>query len=483
MESSSDPASRRLLSAEGNPFRQDPIEAEAGFVEGSPIGEVETDAVEDEEALARAKILQSAKESYNTIDYYAFLFTGLAMLWPWNCFLSAAAYFQDRFAANVFLSENFTSAMMTTSTITATVAMLVLSRQQLHADYEYRIWLAFIIMIVDFSILAIASLTGESWSLGLYFVYLLVSVFFSALATALSQNGAFAIANLFSPVYTQAIMVGQAVSGVLPSIAQIITVVSVESSDTTGMGQSSSLSSFVYFLAAVAVAVVALFFVLAFYKRHKAVINHGIGSRHEASSSYSVSVADSEDQAMPVRKYISLLTLFRKLHYSAFAVFFAFAVTLLFPVFASTTLSVNYVEGVSSPNSLFRPNVFIPIAILIWNIGDLVGRLICGFPQFVTVSQRKLAMLSLSRLAFIPIFFFFNINGTHAVIRSDFVYLFTQLLFGITNGYVGSCGMMNAELYVLDEEKEATGGFMALSLNLGLTAGSLASFVLVALIE
>jgi hypothetical protein len=33
------------------------------------------------------------------------------MLWPWNCFLSAAAYFQERFKSSDFLRENFQSCM------------------------------------------------------------------------------------------------------------------------------------------------------------------------------------------------------------------------------------------------------------------------------------------------------------------------------------------------------------------------------------
>lgn len=364
---------------------------------------------------------------------------------------------------------------MTTSTVTATLSMLYLSHKQQDASYTLRIWIALFLNAFNFTILAIASVTEEAWHIVVYFIYLLLSVFFSAVATSLSQNGAFAIANLFTPVYTQGIMVGQAIAGVLPSVAQIISVVSVESTSTGQAGQSSSsASSFVYFLTATGVSVVTIFFWMSFYRRQKAVINHGSVLTHSLSGDIA---------AEPSRKYVPLTALLKKLYYSAFAVFFTFGLTLMFPVFASTVLSVNYVEGVTSSTSWFRPNVYIPFAYLIWNAGDLAGRLVCGYPQLVMHSQKNMAIFAVARLIFIPLFFLCNVNGEGAAISSDFFYMLLQFAFGITNGYIGSCAMMNAESYVAEDEKEAAGGFMGLALNLGLAAGSLTSFALVAEIE
>ncbi|KAK9451726.1 nucleoside transporter-domain-containing protein [Limtongia smithiae] len=473
MASASDPASRHLL----NNDAPSPLESPAK--DAPAIAQMEREPFKPNTVSSTAA--ESAAPPFAMVDYAAFLALGMAMLWPWNCFLSAAAYFQDRFEERPYLRDNFLSFVMTTSTITSTAFMFILSHRQKSARYTFRIWCAQIINITDFTLLAVASLAGTSFALTPYFVYLMISVFFSALATSLSQNGAFAIANLFTPLYTQAIMVGQAIAGVLPSIAQILTVVSVESTISDSGGQAtSSLSSFIYFLTATGVIVVAFLLYMSFYRRHRAILGHAVFPVDTAN--------DFEANFDPIpqhhaRKHVPLLLLLRKLYYSAFAVAFTFLVTMLFPVFAGNTLSVNYVEGVSSAASWLRPNVFIPLAFLIWNLGDLFGRLICGSPKYLIRSPPKLAVIALARALFIPLFLGCNIHGNGSVINSDFVYMMLQLLFGISNGYVASCTMMGAEFFVEQDEREATGGFMGLALNVGLAGGSISSFVLVAIIS
>ncbi|KAK9333887.1 nucleoside transporter-domain-containing protein [Lipomyces starkeyi] len=472
MASSSDPANKFLLQDEQRTAFTESYTFDSDMIHSTTDIDVASDS---ESGITK---MQSTKENYDSIEYFSFLLIGIAMLWPWNCFLSAAAYFQERFKSSDFLLENFQSCIMTTSTITATVAMIVLSYQQKHAKYTFRVWLALVMNIINFFILALTSITGGSWAITPYFIYILVSVFFSALATSLSQNGAFAIANLFAPMYTQGIMVGQAVAGVLPSIAQILSVITVESTRSsgrdrqTGEGETTSTSSFIYFLTASGITTVSLLFFLKFYRKQRAVIN----------LAGTIDRGDNEAH-QPTRRHIPLLVLFRKLHYLAFAVFYTFGVTMMFPVFASNILSVNYTEGVSSPGSWLRPNVYIPFAFLIWNIGDLIGRVICGYPQYNMRSPKALAIASLARTIFIPLFFLCNISGSGAAISSDGFYIFLQLWFGITNGYISSCGMMGSESFVEEDEKEAAGGFMGLALNLGLAAGSLCSFILVGIIE
>jgi len=67
--------------------------------------------------------------------------------------------------------------------------------------------------------------------------------------------------------------------------------------------------------------------------------------------------------------------------------------------------------------------------------------------------------------------------GKGAVIKSDAFYLFVvQFGFGATNGWLSSSCMMGAGEYVEEGEREAAGGFMAVNLVAGLTAGSLLSF-------
>jgi len=108
----------------------------------------------------------------------------------------------------------------------------------------------------------------------------------------------------------------------------------------------------------------------------------------------------------------------------------------------------------------------------------LIGRTGPALPALrLTHRPRLLFLLSIARLAFIPLYFLCNIRGKGAAIESDLFYLIVvQLLFGLTNGYLGSSCMMGFADYVESEELEAAGGFMSLCLVGGLTVGSFLSF-------
>lgn len=56
---------------------------------------------------------------------------------------------------------------------------------------------------------------------------------------------------------------------------------------------------------------------------------------------------------------------------------FTFGITLIFPVFASVVESVHP----DSPYRFFHKNIYIPFIYLIWNLGDLLGRVLCGYPK------------------------------------------------------------------------------------------------------
>ena len=56
------------------------------------------------------------------------------------------------------------------------------------------------------------------------------------------------------------------------------------------------------------------------------------------------------------------------------------------------------------------------------------------------------------------------------------MYWLIQIVFGMSNGWLGSNSLMTAPVLVEDSEKEAAGGFMTVWLVGGLTSGSILSF-------
>ncbi|KAF2086526.1 hypothetical protein K490DRAFT_15740, partial [Saccharata proteae CBS 121410] len=428
---------------------------------------------------------------FSWLDYSIFLLLGVAMLWAWNMFLAAGPYFQRRFESSPSILRSFQSAELSVSTVVNLVSMLLLAKLQAHASYPKRIMVALVVNIFTFSLLAISTRHFLSASATAYLVFMMITVALASLGTALCQNGVFAYVNGFGrEEYTQAIMVGQGVAGVLPCIAQIVSVLSISKGDAGEadggeVAQESGKAAFAYFLTATAVSGITLAAFAYLLHRRSAIdgskslidsINDLRGTNHTTSE-------DNTDDATPIdRANVPLATLLRKLFWLAAAVFLTFFATMMFPVFTQRILSTHHPSASGSLPALLRPAAFIPLAFLVWNSGDLLGRLLPAIPPLSLVHRPRLVFaLSLARCAFVPLYVLCNISGRGAMIGGvggDVFYLaIVQFGFGVTNGFVGSTCMMGAGEWVEKEEREAAGGFMGLSLVAGLAAGSVASFL------
>lgn len=375
-------------------------------------------------------------------------------------FLAAGPYFLSRLRSDEKLSANFQSAELTVSTAANLGAMIILTNMQVGASYPKRILVALLINIGVFLTMTLSTRLFLDTSAKGYFAFLMIQIFTSSAATGLMQNGIFAyMASFGREEYAQGNMTGQAIAGVLPCIVQIVSVLSA----TEGSGQGDPTSALAYFATATGISLITLlaFLWLLAMERRKAAYTNIDQSSLETSSR---------------KQRIPLLRLYRKTFYLATSVFLTFAVTMFFPVF---TLQIQSVKSAQDSSRLFRSDAFVPLAFLIWNFGDLVGRLLSALPRLrITQKPRTLLIAALARILFIPLYYLCNINGRGAMIKSDFFYLFiVQLLFGMSNGFIGTMCMMGAVEYVDIEERESAGAFMTLMLVGGLAAGSVLSFI------
>jgi solute carrier family 29 (equilibrative nucleoside transporter), member 1/2/3 len=387
-------------------------------------------------------------------------------------FLAASPYFTMRFASNEKLQSVFQATEVSVSTSVNLVVMVVLANIQNHFSYPRRIVVSLVMFIVVFTLMTISTRAFTDVSAISYFVFLVIQVMLSAVATALMQNGIFAyMAGFGNSKYAQGNMTGQAIAGVLPSLVQIVSVLSLPIVETKeDEDAQSSNSALAYFATALAVSVVTL---LAFV--YLLALDRRRPEYHPVGRKPSVASGGSGDTIPAQAKRVPLFQLYKKLFYPATAVFLTFAITMFFPVYTSKVISVHPVEGRSR---ILSPACFIPLAFLVWNIGDLIGRVASALPQVrITHYPRLLLLLSALRAVFIPLYLLCNVDGAGAIVDSDVFYLaFVQLLYGATNGYIGTQCMMGASDYVEVDEREAAGSFMPLMLVLGLTVGSFLSF-------
>ncbi|AEO69201.1 uncharacterized protein THITE_2119337 [Thermothielavioides terrestris NRRL 8126] len=396
---------------------------------------------------------------FSWLKYSVFALIGMAMLWAWNMFLAAAPYFNIRFQADPWISANSQSAILTTFTAVSLVTLLILAGRQASANYPARVSAALIINAGVFSLLTLSTSSFLDASPPVYLAFLLLMVAMTAFAAGLMQNGAFSFAASFGqPEYTQAIMAGQGVAGILPPLAQILSFLAFDDSSSSAPGQPGG-------------------------EAHPAPPSSPSppppdnGNKGEEEDG---ETAPGHAAPPPARRYVPLGTLLRKLRWLAAAVVTCFALTMFFPVFTAKILSVHDPTAGAGAGAgrLFAPGAFIPLGFFFWNLGDLAGRVSTLLPCCsLRRRPRLLFALALLRGAILPLYLLCNLHGRGAVVESDVFYLgVVQVLFGLTNGWVGSSAMMAAGEWVAEGEREAAGGFMGLCLVAGLAVGSVLSF-------
>lgn len=489
------------------------------------------------------------------LQYLTFVTIGLALLWPWNCFLSASEYYSSRFTKMkaAKYAKIYSSTMMSVSTVSQLIYNYYLSQRQIHANYHKRFISGQVVNSIIFLLMAASCVWFLNISPGIFFFFLMFLILSSSLSTCSSQNGSMAIVNVFGPMYAQGLMVGQAIAGVLPSIALIVSIIIV-GDKPKDLNVEKNYGVMTYYLTSTLVSCFALLLFLAFiYKyafgepndeeavKHHRQHNHhyiqlvdesgiaaaeGPDDEDDQNQDYNtpgaVSAANAAANADPhaandpfvnndnvdddESKHVPFMYLWIKLKFIVITLVLVFVVSLIFPVFASNIESVNKptisaatagdqevsIEKVHFSNS----NIFIPVAFMMWNIGDLAGRIACGYSFFQMTNEKAMFLYSVGRVIFLPLLFMCNLddyasalqNHSHQAIKplvnSDVIYLFIQFLYGATNGHLCSnCFMNVGPKFTKDSEKKAAGGFTTVFLSIGLAIGSVASYLFVALID
>lgn len=395
------------------------------------------------------------------IKYITFLLSGMASLWPWNCFLSASNYFQDKFQTYPNLSSNYTSIMMTVSTLTSTLFNYYLSQRQINVNYLTRLKNGNFIQIFIFILMALSVSLPNSWTI-FYFTFTMINVCLTSIGSCLTQVGLMALVNTQSSVYANGTVIGNAISGVMPPISMLVSIYLNNSlKDRSG-------EALKYFLTSVLVTTLSQCCIWVMESSELKVVQPEIFQ--EIDTQVDDDVEEDEEIVEQVEN-VTFGQLWSKLKLVEITILLTFSITLIFPVFASNVVSP------SIDSKIFTPFVF-----LIWNIGDLAGRILCSIPIFAIKSNYILLIYSLLRISFIPLFLMCNLQNRENYLIGDVGYLLLQFLFGLTNGQLFSCAYVRIG-EVLDNvnEQKAASAFTALIINISLLIGAVFSFFMMIL--
>ncbi|KAJ8568075.1 hypothetical protein K7X08_020797 [Anisodus acutangulus] len=372
------------------------------------------------------------------IAYIIHFFLGAGNLLPWNALITAVDYFGYLYPTK-HVEKVFSVAYMTSS-ILILVLMLSWSKWNQTMSRRLRLNLGFAMFILSLMVTPIVDWAnwdqnGTKVKSNAAYCVVVASVVICGLADGLIGGSLIGSAGKLPKQYMQAIFAGTASSGVLISILRIITKVSLPHTP-----QGLKTSAHFYFIISTTLLIVCiiccnLLYKLPVMKQHHTLVQDFLPCcRHKL-----------QDVARTIRC-------------PAFGIFAIYTVTLsIFPGFLAENLESKMLKD------------WYPILLItVYNVSDFVGKSFTAV--YVLKSTGKATWGCAARLLFYPLFTA-CLHGPKWL-KSEVSIVFLTTMLGLTNGYLTSVIMILAPKSVPSSEAEIAAIVLAVSLGMGLVAGS-----------
>mmetsp|Transcript_29860 Transcript_29860/g.58510 ORF Transcript_29860/g.58510 Transcript_29860/m.58510 type:complete len:475 (+) Transcript_29860:63-1487(+) len=443
------------------------------------------------------------------VCYILLFFMGMASLVPWNMYITASSYFQNRLCYEKDgkmiqgTSANYWPYCVTFSICVCNIiGSLLAVAYQTKIRQRIRILVPLIVNTVVFvlcSVLVFVDIPTD-----LFFVLSLTSGMLTGIFGSFLQGGMFGLAGDLPPIYTQALMGGQGLAGFAVAVNGLVAALAT-AGDHDNQTDCKNQDDFKtptlgYFLVAV---FILLFCVVGYlvlerlpfvhhYQAEKARLSSRQNTPQAGCSQQSdrVVVNDEDHLAPLLPQEKSMISwsdstiLFRKIRFHAASVFMMFMVTL--SVFPAVTQNLESEEAVAALKThdhvptFLTTQVFSAVSFVNFNFFDLMGRLCAGFVPIEKGTGPCFLVLSLLRWAFVLLFLSCQIhkgnNVFPATLTSDVAPIAIMTMFALTNGLITSLAMMRAPRLVADLETSTSGTMMSFCMMGGLLAGTIVSF-------
>ncbi|CAB3982559.1 equilibrative nucleoside transporter 1-like isoform X1 [Paramuricea clavata] len=423
-------------------------------------------------------------DRFNVV-YLIIVLQGIGTLLPWNFFITAHTYFSTKLDGTRYKHE-FENFFALAAFGPNLVAFFLNTMFKHKVALKIRILVPLFVMTGIFVVTAaLVKVDTENWK-GSFFAITLVTMGLINAFCAVYQGGLFGLSGMMPPRYTQALMTGQGIGGIFACVADI----------GSKLGTSDPIrSAFWYFLTAVVVLFACIVSYLGLY-RIKFSQHFLEDHREQVQVAGRTSIqpdgfSDSGKPILtdPVEKDLAeyevkiekttppFAFIMKEIWRTALAVFLVFMVTLAaFPAVLSGIKSENHGDGSQWTGKYFTAVV----CFLIFNVGDFCGRVTAGFVQKPGKDGFWLLGCCVLRFVFLPLFAFCNFhprrtNGT-VLFAEDYWPIIFNVLFSVSNGYLGSLCMMYGPKLVESKYAETAGTMMAYFLSLGLGIGAATSF-------
>ncbi|KAI9293911.1 hypothetical protein K502DRAFT_342820 [Neoconidiobolus thromboides FSU 785] len=408
-----------------------------------------------------SELKQSIDDPYCLL-YITFFMLGVAMLLPWNVFITATSFFSYKFK-NSRYETNFNGWFSVIGSTTNLLFLFYSLGSQRKSRLYTRSLTSIFYLTLCFIFMLIFTQTNFLPETNFYISILLLFLSISS-ASFLNSDG-LALASTFGSNYVQASLMGQALAGLAVAIAQLGIAYHGQMNLIQLPEELILNQGYYYFLTAVMTSL--LTFVCFFGSRKHPqfmLIKMELKDDHELSFSELIKEKVNECKVLINENGKLLISLL-----------LTFIVTLsLFPAITTTITSTN--------NDTFISIYFIEIGFIIYNLGDLLGRYLPSISTLFITNTKHLLLASILRFLFVPLFLWSNTKlGTNHYLGNDVLFFTLMLLFATTNGYLGTMTMILGPSTTNVESRPTMASLMALTLTLGLSIGSSMSFIWLAI--
>ncbi|XP_076350857.1 equilibrative nucleoside transporter 1-like [Tachypleus tridentatus] len=409
------------------------------------------------------------KDRYNFVYMTTFIL-GITTLLPWNFFIIATDYWMyklrdvDHPDQKTSLQGVFSSCLAISAKVPFVVFLLF------HAIISHRVsplkriggplLVCLIVFIVTTALIEVDTDRHQRT----FVIATLCSVVVINVAAAFLQGGTAGLAGCFPTNFMEASVNGQAIGGVIASLAQVFSLI----------GHSSPTNSaFGYFLSSIVIILVTIIFFwimlnTSFFK-HYLSIQAGCGNYLKINE-----IEESRD--------VPLLKVFQDIMLYFIGIVLIFWVTLsVYPAVIVLVESVSKQSGSSLTGRLFTPVA----CFLVFNTADVCGRLIAGWCAMPQSRPKMTVSLCALRVIFIPLFMLCNAHPRTllpVLFKTDVCYVIFNVIFGLSNGFLCSVLMTQGPQETLQQFRQTASAMLAAGLGLGLMLGSVSSYLFVKLL-
>ncbi|KAL3066384.1 hypothetical protein OYC64_016355 [Pagothenia borchgrevinki] len=415
---------------------------------------------------------------------------GLGTLLPWNFFLTASEYFNQRLESTITsngTSEvaakdyNYDSWMALLSQLPLLLFTLLNSFLHHWVKPRLRVACSFVVIFLLFSLNA--ALVRVPMQPDTFFSVTMATIWFINMASAVLQGSLFGVVGQFPPRYSTLFMSGQGLAGLFAALAMLFSILTNADRSSAALGYFitpcvATLGTLLCFL-----LLPHLEFARFYLNKHQ---SENVETTQELCSPTDKKVLENGSKHQEVfrepeedQEPSSVLQVFKKIWLMAMCVTCVFAVTL--SVFPVITLRV---RTVYQGNSVWERVFTCVCCFIVFNAFDLAGR---GAPSLVQWPSKESPLFPVSvfsRLVFIPLLMMCNVENSNLTIlfSHDCAFVTIMALFSFTNGYLATLCMSYAPQLVRSKDCETAGSLMSFFLVLGLALGASLSFLLVKLV-